>query len=153
MHEIMRIKDQLEKAFYGGAWHGPSVWESLDGLSLEKAARKPAANVHSIWEIALHIDTWHNAVRRRLLGDPADISDEEDWPQIKLISDIGWNKDMLKLRESMDALIDAVEKYDESNLDKNAAGQSYSNYFMLHGLAQHDIYHAGQIMLLKKYFK
>ena len=148
-NEITRIKDQLEKAFYGGAWHGPSVTETLNGTSSNKAAAKPVGGAHSIWEIVLHLSVWHSAVRKRLLGYPANITDEEDWQQIKDVSEISWAKDLIKLRNCMDELIDTVEKFDQTKLDDKAEGKNYSNYFMLHGLVQHDIYHSGQIALLK----
>jgi len=150
MDEIERIKDQIEKAFYGGAWHGPSILEILNGLSSRKAALKPVAGAHSIWEIVLHIYAWQNAVKRRLQGDPAKLTDEEDWIQIKDFTDLAWNKDLLKLRESIDELIKEVMKLDNVKLEEKATGQTYSNYFMLYGLIQHESYHAGQIALLKK---
>ena len=153
MNEMVQIKDQLEKAFYGGAWHGPSVMEALNGISANKASSKPANDVHSIWGIVLHISAWQIAVRKRLQGIPVNLTDEEDWQRVGDISEIEWSKDLINLRESMDDLIGAVEMFDEAKLDEKAAGQSYSNYFMLHGLVQHDVYHAGQIALLKKILK
>ncbi len=153
MNEIIRIKDQLEKAFYGGAWHGHSVMETLNGVSSEKAIAKPIADAHCIWEIVLHISVWQNVVRRRLLGESANITDEEDWQPIMNVSEDAWGKDLIQLRESMDKLIGIVEELDQSKLIEKAAGQNYSNYCMLHGLIQHDIYHAGQIALLKKILK
>ena len=153
MNEIIRIKDQLEKAFYGGAWHGPSVMETLNGVSSEKAISKPIAGAHCIWEIVLHISAWQDAVKRRLQGDPANLTDEEDWQPLIDVSEDAWQKDITQLKKSMDNLIAIVEEFDQSKLIEKAAGQNYSNYFMLHGLVQHDIYHAGQIALLKKILK
>ncbi len=150
MKEIIRIKEELEKSFFGGAWHGPSVLEALERITPEKALAKPLKNVHSIWEIVLHIEAWQNAVRRRLQGDPADLSNEEDWRTVKEKSNEAWSATLENLKKSLVKLIDSVSRFDETKLYELAAGQNYSNYFMLHGLAQHEAYHAGQIALLKK---
>jgi uncharacterized damage-inducible protein DinB len=78
MNDLDLIKDQLEKAFYGGAWHGPSVLESLENISAEQAASKPVRNAHSIWEIVLHINTWQQCTQKRLSGENYEPSPEED---------------------------------------------------------------------------
>ena len=93
MNEIFLIKDQLEKAFYGCAWHGPSVIEVLNGISSDKAIAKPINGAHSIWDIVLHISAWQNAVFRRLHGDPANLTDEEDWQQATDASEAAWAKE------------------------------------------------------------
>ncbi len=150
MNEIVRIKDQLEKSFFGGAWHGPSVLEALDKITPDKALAKPTNNFHSIWEIVLHIEAWQNAARRRLHNDPANLSDEEDWRKVISPTNEAWEETLKNLKQSMFKLIDSVSQLDEAKLFDNAAGKNYSNYFMLHGLVQHEVYHAGQISLLKK---
>ncbi len=149
-NEIIRIKDQLEKAFYGGAWHGPSVMEVLNDISASKAEAKPINGAHSIWEIVLHIITWHKVVIRRLEGDPALPADEEDWRQMKDFSEESWKRTLVNLKEGFNELISKVGKLDENKLEDTVAGKNYSKYFMLLGLVQHDVYHAGQIALIRK---
>jgi uncharacterized damage-inducible protein DinB len=150
MNGIKLIKDQLEKAFYGGAWHGPSVLEALENISAEKAASKPVKNAHSIWEIALHINAWRFCAQKRLSGEEYEPSPEEDWPEIKNKSKSSWERTISNLKESMTYLIEFLSKLDENILNEKIAGKEYTYYFLLHGLVQHEVYHAGQIMLLKK---
>jgi uncharacterized damage-inducible protein DinB len=151
MSEIKRINDQLKRAFEGKAWHGPSVSEVLTGVTAEQAAAHPIAGAHSIWEITLHIATWERVGRRRIEeSDPIDVSDEEDWPAVEDISDDAWSSTLDELRHNHEALRDAIRQLDEARLEDIVPGTQYAVYFLLHGVIQHDLYHAGQIALLKK---
>ncbi len=91
MSERERIADQLRRAMEGDAWHGPALRELLKGVSSEMAATTPIAGAHSIWEVILHIAAWTEAVRRRLQGDPARLTPEEDWPTVGERTDEAWN--------------------------------------------------------------
>ena len=151
MSEIKRINDQLKRAFEGKAWHGPSVSEVLEGISAAQAAEHPIAGAHSIWELTLHIATWERVGRRRVQEtEPIDVSDEEDWPAEAETSDEAWRTTLEELRGNHEALRAAIRALDEARLDEIVPGTQYSIYFLLHGVIQHDLYHAGQIALLKK---
>ena len=151
MKEIDRIKNQLEKAFWGNAWHGPSVMESLDAINSVKASVRSVDNTHSIWEIVLHTDAWQKVVKTRLNGKNINLSDDEDWSQVISKDENSWNITLTTLAENFKTLLESVSTFDESALNEMVIRQSYSNYFMLHGLVQHYVYHAGQISLLKKF--
>jgi uncharacterized damage-inducible protein DinB len=151
MSEIKRINSQLKRAFEGKAWHGPSVSEVLAGVTAERAAAHPIPGAHSIWEIALHIATWERVGRRRLEeASPIEVSDEEDWPAVGDTTDAAWANTLEELRRNHEALRASIRQLDEARLDEIVPGTEYSFYFLLHGVIQHDLYHAGQIALLKK---
>jgi uncharacterized damage-inducible protein DinB len=150
MQEIKRIVDQLKRAYEGEAWHGPSLRELLNGVTAETAAKKPLAHAHSIWEIVLHVAAWENAVRRRIEGEALDLSQEEDWPPVNDTSEAAWKKALADLESGHKRLRETIQRLTDSQLDGLAADQKYTVYFMLHGVIQHDLYHAGQIALLKK---
>lgn len=150
MNGVELIKDQLEKAFYGDAWHGPSVLKALEDIPAEKAVSRPVKNAHSIWEIALHINAWQLIALRRISGENVEPLPEEDWPEVKNGSQSSWESTLSNLKDSMTNLIGFLSKLDENILNENIAGKNYTYYFLLHGLVQHDVYHAGQISLLKK---
>ena len=154
MSEVARISDQLQRAFNGEAWHGPSVLKILNGVTAEQAAAHPIPGAHSIWELTLHIAAWENACRRRLKGDPAQLSDGEDWPSIEDTGEEAWQDTQQHLRDNHQALLDAIAALDDSKLDRpiieNAETPFSSVYVTLHGAVQHDLYHAGQIAILKK---
>ncbi len=150
MNDIKNILAQLEINFRGDAWHGPSVMRILADVTAEQAAAKPIKNAHSIWELVLHIKVWKDTPRQRLAGQPFEPSSEEDWPEVSDTSEVSWTNALKELEASHENLVEAVSKLDDTNLHQPATGTDYSNYFMIQGVIQHDLYHAGQIALLKK---
>jgi uncharacterized damage-inducible protein DinB len=150
MSEVERIVDQLKRAFEGEAWHGPSVLEIIKDIDSQQAAARPFDGVHSIWEIVLHIAAWERAVLRRLRGDRAELPTEEDWPIVAATSDEAWELTREALKQGHDDLRSAIAGLGESRLDQPIIEGMSSVYVTLHGIVQHDLYHAGQIAILKK---
>jgi uncharacterized damage-inducible protein DinB len=150
MSEVRRIKSQLRRAFEGEAWHGPSLMELLADVTAPRAAAKPIAGAHSIWELVLHITFWEEASRKRVEGDDAKYQAEDGLFTVTDTSEEAWKEAIEKLKSTNEALRQTIARLDDSQLDEIVAGQPYSIYFMLHGVIQHDLYHAGQIALLKK---
>lgn len=148
--EANRIQRQLERAFAGTAWHGPSVMELLADVDAAKAAARPIAGAHSIWELALHIAAWNKGAARRLAGDRAELSDEEDWPPVNDTGDEAWRRTLELLRDNHRELYDAIGRLDDARLDQPIVDGMTSVYGTLHGVIQHGLYHAGQIAILKK---
>jgi uncharacterized damage-inducible protein DinB len=150
MNEIERIVDQLKRAFEGEAWHGSAVMEIIEGITAQQAAARPVHGVHSIWELVLHIAAWEGAVLSRLHGDRAQLSTEEDWPVVAETSDEAWERTRKNLKRGNDELRSAILRLDESRLYEPILEGMPSVYGTLHGVIQHDLYHAGQIAMLKK---
>lgn len=150
MKETERIREQLNRAFAGGAWHGPGVLETLENVTASQAAAKPIIGAHSIWELVLHIKAWEDACRRRLSGDRAELPDEEDWPQVTETSEEAWQNTLAALRENHQKFYEAIASVDEARLDQPILEGMTTVYATLHGALQHDLYHAGQIAILKK---
>lgn len=151
MEEIRQISDQLERAFRGEAWHGPSVLEVLSDVTADTAGAYPLKGAHSIWEIMLHIVAWERLAREALEGAamPRELPAEEDWPKVDNCSNEAWERTLQSLQEQHRRLEVAVSNLQDSDLSTIVTGRSYSVYFLLHGIIQHDLYHAGQISLLK----
>ena len=153
MSETTRIADQLRRAFRGDAWHGDSLLEILDGVTAAQASAHPIPHAHTIWELVLHIAAWDGAVRRRLGGEVLELSDEQNFPPVKDTSETAWRKAVDRVRQVHDELVHAVSEFPDARLDERVPGKQgahYTYYCMLHGVAQHEAYHAGQIALLKK---
>lgn len=150
MPEIKRIIAQIDAGFKGEAWHGPSVLEVVKGVTAAQAARWQIGDSHTCWEIVLHIACWKNAARRRLLGEKYNPTDEENFPAVTDTGDAAWNKTLAALKKSHTQLVKAAAKLSDRRLDKPFPGQRATPYQILHGVVQHDIYHAGQIMLMRK---
>jgi uncharacterized damage-inducible protein DinB len=151
MTEIDRIRDQFQRAFDGEAWHGPSVLSLLHGVTAKQAAAHPIPGAHSIWELTMHIAAWEDACRRRLEGDPAQLTDDENFPPIGDTSEQAWESAKAKLIDVHRRLLDVIATTDDSRLDQPivVSGET-SAYVTLHGGVQHGLYHAGQIAILKK---
>ncbi len=152
MTEIERISNQLKCAFEGNAWHGPAVQEVLKGVTAAQAARKPIPKAHSIWEIVLHITVWENAVKKWLGGDLSfQVTDEADWQKLKAKSEASWRKTLKNLEKGHMELRETISRLSDSELDKVL--KKATVYDLLHGIIQHDLYHAGQIAVLNKAFQ
>jgi uncharacterized damage-inducible protein DinB len=150
MSETTRIADQLRRAFGGEAWHGDSLLEILDGVTAAQAAARPIGNAHSIWELVLHIAAWDGAVRRRLGGEALTLSDEQNFTPVTDTSESAWRSTLAQVRQVHDELVAAVSALPDSRLGERVPGEKHDIYQKLHGVAQHELYHAGQIALLKK---
>jgi uncharacterized damage-inducible protein DinB len=151
MSETKRINSQLRRALEGEAWHGPSLREVLEGVTAEQAARHPIAGAHSIWEIVLHIAAWQRVASDRISDWKAvSVPDDEDWPPVADKSDASWSAALEEMRKTNSDLREKIKTLADQDLERIIDGAKYSAYFLLHGVVQHDLYHAGQIALLKK---
>ena len=147
---LLRI---LDEAFDRKAWHGPNLRGAIRGLSAEDAAWRPAPGRHSIWELVVHAAYWKYAVRRRLtgLGRGSFAEPGSNWfarPGKRGAN--SWRQDVARLDEEHRLLREAVERADARLLAACPPGKKYTNADMILGTACHDLYHAGQIRLLKR---
>jgi uncharacterized damage-inducible protein DinB len=148
--ECAGIADQLQRAFYGSAWHGPAVMELLEDVDATTAAAKPLRNVHSIWELLLHIAVWDAAALVRLSGTKSQPEREANFPPVNKASEAAWRRTISDAKRTHDRLVKTVSDLSEQRLRDRVPGKRYNFYHMLHGIAQHELYHAGQIAILKK---
>jgi len=150
MSEISRISDQLHRAFHGEAWHGPALMEVLEDVNASTAAAHPVASAHSIWELVYHVTTWKGVVVRRLAGEAVEPTPDENFPPVTDASEDAWQRSLTGLKQAQQQFERTVSALPDSRLADPVPGRPYNVYVMLHGFIQHDIYHAGQIALLKK---
>jgi uncharacterized damage-inducible protein DinB len=148
--EAVRIADQLRRAFYGSAWHGPSVMELVKDVDARTAAAKPLDDVHSIWELLMHIEAWDRAGLIRLGGKKCQMKGTKNFPPVTTATDAAWREAVAKVKRTHDELVETVAGLPESRLRDQVPAKRYDFYHMLHGIAQHELYHAGQMAILKK---
>ena len=153
--QTAQLADQIRRAFEGEAWHGDALLEILKDLDAKAAIAKPIPNAHSIWEILLHIAAWDGAVIRRIGGQAVNLSDEENFPAINDSSQAAWKNAIASVRGTHDQLVKAVAAFPDERLSEQVPGKSaqpyYDYYYMFSGIVQHELYHAGQIVMLKKF--
>ena len=148
--EATRIAELLRRAFDGSAWHGPALLELLEDVDAATAAAKPLAKVHSIWELVLHIAVWDGAALRRLTGEKYQPTGLANFPPVPKPTAAAWRKAITETKRTHEVLVKTVAGLPDSRLGDRVPGKRYDFYHMLHGIAQHELYHAGQVAILKK---
>ncbi len=147
MSELARIADQLQRAYRGEAWHGPSIREVLDGVDADAASARPVSNAHTIKELVVHVVVWEQEALARLAGKGRDdLPPEEDWPA----GAPAWADLLDELDAAHERLTSAIYECSDERLDETVAGSPGTLYHLLHGVIQHNLYHAGQMAILKK---
>lgn len=144
------IAEQLRRAFEGNAWHGPALLELLEDVDAASAAAKPLPGAHSIWELVLHVAVWDAAALRRLAGEKYQPTGLANFPRMPKPTEAAWRKATDHAKRTHNVLVRTVADLPESRLRHRVPGKRYDFYFMLHGVVQHELYHSGQIALLKK---
>ena len=150
MSEVNRILDQYDRAMSGDAWHGDPVWTILEGVTPEQAAIRAGSNSHNIWELVSHMTFWETEVYRRMKHLPARSPDKLNFPTVPEVTSENWNNTLQEFRESNRDFRSALSQLADSQLDQPLPCRDKSAYVEMHGVIQHNLYHAGQIALLRK---
>ena len=151
MSETARIARLLQQTFEGPAYYGPSVLGALAGVDAATAARKPASGGHGIWEIVAHLTAELDYARAVIDGSPsAWVEGETTWPAVTDTSAAAWQTALRALKQANRSLVRRIEQLDDDILTRQPPVVSGPFYVTLHGHIQHGIYHAGQIVLLKR---
>ena len=153
MTEQQHLADTLRRSCDGDAWHGPALREILTGVDAA-TARAKGEHTHSIWELTLHVMAWFDIARRRMAGEVLgdhNLTATDDWPPLPAdLSESRWNETRDAMYESAHRLAKAIEDFPAAKLDEQVPAKDYVYAVMLHGIAQHGLYHAGQMAILKK---
>jgi hypothetical protein len=145
-----RLADQLERAFWGGAWHGPAVMELLSGVDAALAQWRPGPPAHTIAETVGHLAHWMEDSRRQILGEPHPVHGAGgDWGPAALASEEAWQALCATLEDAHCRLRTAVLQLEEGQLDLARSGSDTTVRGLLLGTLQHTAYHAGQVALVR----
>lgn len=149
--EIARL---LRESYAGPAWHGPSLRQSIRGLDAATAAWRPAPGRNSAWELVVHCAYARHRVLGRLdrglAGRFPRPMRRDWWPELAGADADAWAEDVALLESYQDRLLDAVATMPESRLKARRAGKTITLGAECAGVALHDVYHAGQIVLVRK---
>jgi hypothetical protein len=151
MDELLANVDQ---AYDRKSWHGTNLRGSIRGVTAEEAAWRPAPGRHNIWELVVHAAYWKYVVWRRLTGEKRgsfalEGSNFFARPQGS-VDESAWRSDIELLRRTHKTLREAIASMHPGALHRAGKGSTATNFFMISGIAAHDLYHAGQIQLLKR---
>lgn len=142
----------VEEAFRRRSWHGTNLRGSIRGLTPAEAAWRPAPGRHNIWELTVHAAYWKYAVRRKLTGEPRGsfpLEGRDFWTR-EAGSEREWKQDVALLVGQHERLVETVRGFPESRWGLRATGSPFTHAALVRGAAAHDLYHAGQIQLLKR---
>ena len=143
----------IDQAYDRRSWHGTNLRGSIRGVAPERAAWRPAPKRHNIWEIVVHAAYWKYAVWRRLSGATRGsfpLKGSNWFPRPEKATRAAWQADVALLHEMHRALRAAVSGLSHAELGRTPPGATTSNFALISGIAAHDLYHAGQIQLLKR---
>ena len=152
MDDFELILDQLTRTFESRAWHGPSFMDALKEVEAEEASMRLIDERHTIWEIVNHCIYWMEAVKKALGGvemPRITPNSTEDWPGMGK-DEQDWSKVLEGLKNTFKDLVASVEGFNRSRLEDIVSGRSYTYRNMLHGISDHNVYHAGQIAVFRK---
>lgn len=143
----------LDEAYDHRSWHGTNLRGAIRGLPLDVAAWRPGPDRHNIWELVVHAAYWKYSVRRRLTGAARGsfpLAGSNFWPRTETGTAAEWRKDVVLLAAEHRQLRGAVEAFPRSRWLLRAPGSPFTYAALARGAAAHDLYHAGQIQLLKQ---
>ena len=161
----MKVKDrshisllvaEIQEGYSSRAWHGPNLRGSIRGLSVGEVSWRPGSKRHNIWEIVVHCAYWKYIVRRRILGEkrgsfPLEGSNWFERPEKRTLK--AWKADLELLDAMHGIMVEAIGDLRDSDLAKIPRGSRVDNRSIVSGIAMHDVYHAGQIQLIKRLLK
>ena len=146
-NEIQDLMLLLQQTFEKGAWHGPSVKETLNGVDSALALRR-LPDTHNIIELVSHMAAWKTYTFRKMTGDISyEVTDDLNFPALA-----DWPAALQRLDESHNHLLSALAGFPAEKLGEQVPGtkKALTFYSLIHGVIHHDLYHAGQIMLIRK---
>lgn len=154
MTEVQRQIELMQLTFEGDetgeARFGPALMHLLKDVDSARALHRPLPDAHTIWELILHVVAWKRYTAIRLRDQRAEMNESLDWPKPTETSEADWQRTVRELRDIQAELISASAALKDDQLETPVAGGRVPRYLVLQGIMQHDIYHAGQIALLKK---
>ena len=150
--EVLSIIKNFETTLTGQPWFGRAVYEFLDEIDESKTSIKPNNTEHSLLELLWHMNTWAEFTLANLENRDAEelkTIEENDWRIIDPKKH-SWKKGIIELRSIHKKITELLNEKDDSFLKNMVPNRQYNIRFMLNGLIQHNIYHAGQVAYLKK---
>ena len=154
--EIQLLLKAIDQAYDHRSWHGTNLRGAIRGLPFKQAAWRPAPGRHNIWELVVHAAYWKYAVSRRFTGEARGsfpLKGSNGFARPQVATEKYWRADIQLLDQMHRLLRESIQDLSPNELTRTPKGSKVSNEFILTGIAAHDLYHAGQIQLLKKLSK
>lgn len=151
MSQANLLANELQKLFNGASWIDVNIVETLSSVTAEQASSKPFGNVNSIWEIVNHVVSWREAVLKRVQGIDFPSPGNNFFGPVSNISTLAWKETLKRLHKSQQEWSNFLMEMKEEELEKHSVTRNQTKYELISGILQHDAYHLGQIVILKKF--
>lgn len=158
--EVQRLLHVLDDAYDRPAWHGPNLRGSIRRVNVQEASWRPAPTQRNIWEIVVHAAYWKYVIWRKLAdakrgtfprkGSNWFLLPAPETPNTMLAKT--WRDDVALLDDIHGKLRAAIAELTPDALPQPLFG-SATHADLIAGITLHDVYHAGQIQLLKQLYK
>jgi uncharacterized damage-inducible protein DinB len=153
--QVEQLLEIIARAYDHRSWHGTNLRGSIRGLDPSIAATRPARGRHNIWELVVHAAYWKYAVWRRLTGEkrgsfPLEGSNWFPRPVPGGADERAWRRDVALLGRMHAQLVEAIAALSDRDLTRVSRGSMASNFELIAGVAAHDLYHAGQIQVVRR---
>lgn len=144
-----QLAADLQALHSGDCWIGYNATEILEGITREMALIKACESGNSIWQIVNHISFWRGVVAKRLSEKRVVVQDQNGMEPPSSVNAVAWEQTLKRFNASFELLYAAIAGFDDKDLF-NTPGDNGTYYYNITGCLQHDAFHLGQIMLLKK---
>jgi uncharacterized damage-inducible protein DinB len=151
--EVKVLLRLLNQAFNQKAWHGTTLRGALRGVTAAAAQWRPGSTRHNIWELTVHAAYWKYVVRRRVTGEASGSFPRgpSNWPEVPAQADEkAWKNDIRLLEAEQTSLLQLVSELDGTDLQRRSPRRTWTLAEEIQGIAAHDLYHTGQIQLIKR---
>lgn len=143
----------MQEFYNGEPWFGDSILKTLKAVNPSLAFNHPVTNAHSIAELLSHIIAWQKLLLKRLQGDDQFAVDQMtsfQWEFIDNDQKTAWSTLLITFEDDYKEIIRSLQNTNDSLLNKRVAGREYNFQYLIQGILQHNIYHLGQIAVLRK---
>lgn len=152
-NKLQDISKRLNQVFQDDPWYGESIMDVLENLNIDDVNKIPREDFNSIARIVLHMITWREFAIKSFQGDDSfnvQQNDANDWKEITITTEQEWESLLRKLKETQSNILSILQASQDSILNQKVPTRTYSIEYLLEGIIQHDVYHLGQITLVKK---
>lgn len=151
MKDSQRLAGEFRKLFNGQSWIDVNIMDTLTPLTSGQAAAKPFSHANSIWEIVNHLISWRETILKRMQGDLAPSPENNFFEPVRDHAEAAWQKTLQQFQSSQYEWMNTIDGVDDDWLEVMWEPGSQSRYELIQGILQHDSYHLGQIVILKKF--
>lgn len=144
------IAKHLREFYFGKNWTGSDFKTHIENVTWQQATTK-VYNFNTIATLVFHMNYYVKAVLRVFDNQPLNAKDELSFDHPPIESQKDWDTFLKSIFEEAETLAKIIEQMPETKLWEDFWDKKYGNFYRnLQGIVEHNHYHLGQIVLIKK---